>query len=81
MAPNYSLTAEMFAAMMRVTRIESEKMTNALHDVLVLGHKISPTATRYDIKKQQLSLRAKHLTEVVKPAFDEYAALVHCAEQ
>lgn len=76
-APNYPLTTERFTAMMRVSRVENESMYNALHAVLVLHGKVSPTAARYGITRQLLERRVKYVEEVLKPAFDEYAALTH----
>jgi hypothetical protein len=74
-APDYALTKDMLAAMLQVTRIESERMVDALHDVLVLGKRPSPTAEFYGIKRQQLETRVTHVL-ALKPAFDKYATLV-----
>ena len=74
--PDYPLTTEMFAALLRVGRVENADMASAMHDVLVLQKKVSPTAKLYGFKRQQLHVRVHHLLDVIKPAFDEYAALV-----
>jgi len=73
--PDFALTSDMFDALLLVTRIENEAMVNALREVLVQGEKMSPTAVKYGIKRQQLHVRLKHIQEQVKPAMDKYAFL------
>lgn len=73
-ARSYALTKDMLAAMLKATRIKNEHMVDALHDVLVLGKRPSPTAELYGIKRQLLERRVMHLVEL-KSAFDEYAQL------
>lgn len=73
---DYPLTPAMFAAILRVTRIENPAMVEALRAVLVDGEKVSPTAVQYGFKRQQLHVRVRHILDEVKPAFDDYAALV-----
>lgn len=72
----YVLTKDMLIAMLLVTRIENEHMVDALHDVLVLGKKPSPTAAFYGIKRQLLERRLAHLVDL-KIAFDRYAQLAN----
>lgn len=74
-SPDYPLTAPMLDAMLRVTRITSDQMRQALHDHLVLGHAQTVAAERYGYSKQQLGVHVKHIREKIKPAFDAYASL------
>lgn len=74
--PAYELTKDMLTAMLQATRIENEHMVDALHDVLVLGKKPSPTAEFYGIKRQLLERRLAHLVGL-KVAFDRYAQLAN----
>ncbi|CAJ6619520.1 hypothetical protein [Burkholderia arboris] len=75
-APNYPLDAEMLEAMFEVTRMSNEKMRAAMHDHLVLGDSQSTVAARYEYTRQQISVNANKLLDVIKPAFDRYAARV-----
>ncbi|WP_432262926.1 hypothetical protein [Cupriavidus sp. TMH.W2] len=74
-SPDYPLTAEMLAAMLRVTRITSPAMQQALHDHLVAGDTLTAAAERHDYAKQQLGVHARLIRDKIKPAFDAYASL------
>ncbi len=72
-------TADMLDAILRLTRIDNERMRQALHDHLVLGHSRVAAATRHGYKRQQLEVHVKHITTKLKPAFDAYAAALVAA--
>ena len=77
-APDFPLTPAMLTAIIQVMRIDSERMQQALHDHLVLGHAQTVAAARYGYERQQLNVHVKRIREKLKPAFDAYAdAVLH----
>lgn len=76
MAIDYPITAESLDVMLRLTRITSAGMRQALHDHLVNGLPKSTAAARHGIAKQQLGPSIKNILTNVKPAFDAYTAIM-----
>lgn len=77
---DYPLTAAMLATILDVTKVETAKMRDALHDVLVMKMKPSAAARRHGLQRQNLHAQLKNIRTVIKPAFDKYVALMQEAK-